>query len=55
MPKGEPSDPSMFKASLIVTGVFLLTFQTLELFKRPHKGRFFPGFFSAPPERALLC
>ena len=38
--KGVPSYQDMLEASLIATGVFLLTFRSLELFKRPHKGRF---------------
>ncbi|MFT5121788.1 MAG: Undecaprenyl-phosphate glucose phosphotransferase [Kiritimatiellia bacterium] len=38
--KGVPSFQSMLEASLIATAVFLLTFRSLELFKRPHRGRF---------------
>ncbi|MFP6904555.1 MAG: hypothetical protein VCG02_04995, partial [Verrucomicrobiota bacterium] len=38
--KGEPGLPAMVWPLLIATGVFLLTFRSLELFKRPHKGRF---------------
>ena len=38
--KGIPSAGAMTRASLVATGVFLLTCRALKLYQRPHTGRF---------------